>query len=105
MPLAKHIQEPSETLPAQNVVTRVRPIRLGVQEMNPEVLTADPKRDLTVRAPHLQPHRERRIRSSRVRFHHLRVLVHDTSVIDGRDNGMSVFLRATLRHGDRADPE
>ena len=60
--------------------------------MNPEILAADPTRDRTVGVPHLQPHRERRIRSSRVRIHHVRVLVHDTSIEHCRDNGMSVFI-------------
>ncbi|GAA2564802.1 hypothetical protein GCM10010409_46760 [Mycolicibacterium diernhoferi] len=59
--------------------------------MNPEIRTADPTRNLTVRVPHLQPHRQCRIRGSRVCFHHLHVLGHDTSVSHYHDNGMSVF--------------
>jgi hypothetical protein len=60
--------------------------------MNPEVLTADPTSDLTFRVPHLQPHRERRIRSGPACIHDFRVLVHDTSIRQCRDNGMSVFV-------------
>jgi hypothetical protein len=54
-------------------------------------VSADPTRDLTARVPHLQPHRERRIRSSPACIHHVRVLVHDTSIRRCHDNGMSVF--------------
>ncbi|ABK69581.1 hypothetical protein MSMEG_3971 [Mycolicibacterium smegmatis MC2 155] len=88
---APPFQKAGEALCAEYIVTRVRPVRIGDQEVNPEIVAADPTCDPAVRVPHPQPHSECRIGNSRVDVQRVRVVVHGTRIRHRRDNGMSVF--------------